>query len=407
MSSHSTLVTARARQMFLSLSLAVGVVIALAASAGGSALAGTGRAAAPARAAALSGRHLTALAGNALSAAGTWKLLPAAPATARSFRAVSVWTGREMIIHGAFGTFPTNGRFTLAYHPATRTWTRLARGPAWVSVQSGDIAAWTGSRMLEFGQTNASYNPAVNRWTPIPGPDGPTSNAFGWTGRQLIMWLGSCCAGGSDAAEAYSPATSTWHMLPASPLQTRADASGTWTGKELVVAGGVTPPGQGGQVRALRDGAAYNPATRTWRTIAPMPLDHRSATAVWDGKEILFIGGWTGTTGQPATRGLAYNPATNRWRWLPRMQYPRNQFAAVWSGRQVLVWGGLTAANIPPPHGEAYTPATGRWTAMPASPLRGRGGPMAVWTGRQLIIWGGYSATGTTFTDGAAYTPAP
>ena len=268
MSSHSTLFTARARRMFLSLTLAAAVVIALAAGAGGSARAGTGQAPAPGRAAALSARYLTTVADGAQSAAGTWKLLPAAPATTKPSSAVSAWTGHEMIIHGTFGTYPTRGRFTLAYHPATRTWTRLAPGPAWMSAQTTDIAVWTGSRMLEFGQTNASYNPASNRWTPVPGPDGPTSSVLGWTGHQLIMWLGSCCAGGSDTAEAYSPATSTWHTLPASPLQMRSAASGTWTGRELVVAGGIDP--NPSSPRTFRDGAAYNPLTRTWRKIAPM-----------------------------------------------------------------------------------------------------------------------------------------
>lgn len=190
----------------------------------------------------------------------------------------------------------------------------------------------------------------------------------------------------------------------------RAAASGTWTGKELVVAGGFTTAP--GTTLPLLDGAAYNPVTRSWRTIAPMPMDHFGATAVWDGKEVLFIGGSVGVPGtgtRLADRGLAYNPTANRWRWLPKMQYPRSGFAAVWTGHQVLIWGGLTAANIAPPHGEAYTPATGKWIGLPASPLRGRENPTAVWTGRQLIIWGGDlpgASHQTIFTDGAAYTPS-
>ncbi len=402
MDKHPKLAEGAARRRAL---LAVGLGVALAvAGAGVSAQAGTGSGAGPARAAgSRPASHPGAFLTAAQRRAGTWKLLPAAPATAKPFITVSVWTGREMIIHGL--TFPTHGRFTLAYHPGTRTWTRLARGPAWVSVESGEIAVSTGSRMLVIGLTNGSYSPAVNRWTPVPSPGQPTSGVLGWTGHQLIMWGGSCCGGGSDTGEAYSPATRTWHMLPASPLHSRSDFSGAWTGKELVVAGGIDP-GPSRQ-RALRDGAAYNPVTRTWRKIAPMPRDHSDAAAVWDGKEILFIGGWNGLFGLPVIHGLAYNPRTNRWRWLPAMQYPRYQFAAVWTGRQLLVWGGLrwTPADTPPPRGEAYNPATNSWTALPAAPLRGRANPVAVWTGRQLIVWGGYSATGTTFTDGAAYTP--
>ena len=165
------------------------------------------------------------------------------------------------------------------------------------------------------------------------------------------------------------------------------------------MAGGVQIP-PSGPSSYFRDAAAYNPATGTWRKIAPMPRRETGATAVWDGKEILLIGG----RGQKGlfNHGLAYNPATNRWRLLPAMAYPRTGFAAVWTGRKVLVWGGLTASRRPPPHGEAYTPASNKWAALAASPLRGRAYPAAVWTGRQMIVWGGSS-----FTNGAVYTPAP
>jgi len=383
------------------------------AGASGGTRAGTGQPATADRvAAALSAHRAVAVPGHTPAAAGTWKLgtwklLPATPAITLTnpFSLVSVWTGHEMIIHGIFGVSPTRGRFTFAYRPATRTWTRLAAGPVWIALDTSDIAVWTGSRMLVIGQTSAAYDPAANRWAPVARPAGPASSVLGWTGRQLLMWFGTCCGQGSDGGTAYDPKTSTWRNLPASPLQTRFGAGGTWTGKKLIVAGGFTsgPPPQNAN-KPLRDGAAYNPVTRKWQKIAPMPLGRWGATAVWDGREVLFIGGRTGTANRLTVRGLAYNPATNHWRWLPLMEYPRDTFAAVWTGRQLLIWGGLTATNIPPPHGEAYTLATGQWTAMPASPLRGRENPTAVWTGRQLIVWGGSIPT-KIYTDGAAYTP--
>ncbi len=156
---------------------------------------------------------------------------------------------------------------------------------------------------------------------------------------------------------------------------------------------------------SFRDAAAYNPSTGTWRKLPQMP---RALTfgvpALWDGKEILFLS-------TSSARGLAYNPAQNRWRLLAAMPQPRFGFAAVWTGHRVLVWGGLAGSNptwAPPAHGEAYNPATNQWTALPASPLHGRGFPSAVWTGHQMIVWGGNIPQATTdifFTDGAAYTP--
>ena len=137
-----------------------------------------------------------------------------------------------------------------------------------------------------------------------------------------------------------------------------------------------------------------------------MPRPRTGAKAVWDGREVLFLGGFRARGTALATRGMAYNPATNTWRRLPAMPFGRNSFAAVWTGRHVLVWGGVSGRNgtVLPPHGEAYNPATNTWTALPMAPLHGRAGPIAVWTGRQMIIWGGEFGN-TAYTDGAVFTP--
>lgn len=137
---------------------------------------------------------------------------------------------------------------------------------------------------------------------------------------------------------AYNPVTNTWRKLPAAPLQPRASASGAWTGKELVVAGGHNFF----RKTVFRDAAAYNPSTGTWRKLPQMPRALTGGPALWDGKEILFLS-------SSSARGLAYNPARNSWRLLPAMPLPRFGFAAVWTGHRVLVWGGLAGSN-PPGH---------------------------------------------------------
>ena len=403
MRSHPSAAPASAIQRYLlSLPVALGVVIALTAGTSvGAQAASRPHATAPSAAAVTSTAGPGAVPRTASSRAGTWRLLPKAPLTKSPGQMAAVWTGHEMIIHGNY--YPSSGGIrgvTVAYRPATRTWVRLADGPSRPSAfETTDVAVWTGSRMLVPGQTSAIYNPAANTWRQMPlAPMSLNGAVTGWTGRQFLAWGGTCCDDNSRDGYAYNPASSAWRKLPTAPLSVRRDAAGTWTGRELVVAGGFQVPLSGPFIY-FRDAAAYNPATGTWRKIAPMPRREAGATAVWDGKEILFIGG--GQQGL-ASRGLAYNPATNRWRLLPAMAYPRSGFAALWTGRQLLVWGGLTASRIPPPHGEAYTPATNQWTALPASPLRGRAYPVAVWTGRQMIVWGG-----SGFTDGAVYTPAP
>jgi hypothetical protein len=143
-----------------------------------------------------------------------------------------------------------------------------------------------------------------------------------------------------------------------------------------------------------------------------MPETRTGATVLWDGTEVLYLGGTPAGAHAPSADGMAFNPSTGRWRRLPAMEFNRSWFAAVWTGHQVLVWGGVTGASgfeTIPPHGIAYDPAANRWSALPQAPLRGRAWSMAVWTGRQMIVWGGTipsSRAPTGLSDGAAYRPA-
>jgi hypothetical protein len=327
---------------------------------------------------------------------------------------VSVWTGRQMLIHGIaenYTTGKTRG-IMLAYSPATGQWRRLASGPAPVMAQNGEIAVWTGTEMLIFGLTNAAYNPAANTWRPIARYNGPVGAVAVWTGRQVILWGGGCCGGATAQGGAYTPATNTWQLLPPSPLPAR-HVTGVWTGTEVIIAGGSRPlNGAPDGPATLADAAAYNPVTHTWRTLPPMPQARAGATAVWDGTEALFIAGTLAGARAPAADGAAFSPATGRWRQLPAMPFSRTGFAAAWTGHQVLVWGGLTGrygSQTVPPHGVAYDPAANRWSALPQAPLRGRANPLAVWAGDQLIVWGGQIVNPRGYTyprDGAAYRPA-
>ena len=310
MRSHLSAAPASAIQRYLpSLPLVLGVVIALTAgTSAGAQAASRPHATAPNAAVVTSAAGSGAVPRAVSWHAGTWRLLPKAPLTKSPGQMAAVWTGHEMIIHGIYSRSIGGIRgVTVAYRSATRTWVRLANGPSRSSAfETTDVAVWTGSRMLVPGQTSAIYNPAANTWRQIPlAPMSMFGAVTGWTGHQFLVWGGTCCGDNSHDGYAYNPVSNTWRKLPAAPLPVRRDASGTWTGRELVVAGGVQAPISGPSI-FFRDAVAYNPATGKWRQIAPMPRREASATAVWDGKEILFIGG-RGRNGL-FNHGLAYNP---------------------------------------------------------------------------------------------------
>jgi hypothetical protein len=193
----------------------------------------------------------------------------------------------------------------------------------------------------------------------------------------------------------------TWQRLPAAPIPGLEPfyLGGAWTGQEFLVSGLVNEATRDA-VNIRHVGAAYNPATGTWRTLPPMPgtgeVREGWYLSVWTGRELL-----AGGLGLHA----AYNPATNRWRPVSsRIGYGSAPgTVVVWTGRQLLLWGGGCCGEYSDA-GAAYTPATDSWAPLPQAPLASRH-TAGAWTGTELVIIGG-SAPGRIFRDAAAYNPA-
>ncbi|TMQ90717.1 hypothetical protein ETD83_34185 [Actinomadura soli] len=158
----------------------------------------------------------------------------------------------------------------------------------------------------------------------------------------------------------------TAEALPSGPLKARERGSAVWTGKEMIYWGGRA----GGQtdLRYFADGAAYDPAARRWRSIAPAPLGARSGhIAVWTGREMIVWGGRAAGTGS-ILDGAAYDPANDRWHRLPSAPKgnAREYGKGVWYGGLLMVGGGSgwgTDAQNPGRTLLTYTPGTRKWTA--------------------------------------------
>jgi hypothetical protein len=356
-----------------------------------------------------------ALAGVAGAGTGTWARLPAAPIEPNDVGPTSVWTGKEMLVVGRRTTRAKDGAIleraevAAAFNPGTGSWRRL---PAPLPSRSfmSYSSVWTGKTMLVWGAgIREAFDPATNRWRQLSGsPLLSVHDGYGivaWTGRELIGWGGGCCGDAFSDGVAYSTATNRWRALAPSPLAGSQHPIGAWTGRELIVfVGGLDPDGKPWPARLAR-AAAYNPRTNTWRRIAPLPAARGGASVVWDGREVLVVGGAAPGAATAARVGFAYNPATNRWRRLPRMNFGRIGAAAVWTGKQLLLWGGTTrpGSTVALRSGLAFDPNSNRWTALPRAPVEGRLEPAVAWTGRSLIVWGGASSLGIR--DGAVFTP--
>jgi hypothetical protein len=338
---------------------------------------------------------------------GTWRKLPAAPfAVPQS--AVSVWTGKQLIVVGRTPVTNPSADVAESYDPTSHAWSRLSP-PSAPRYSPGYRAVWTGKEMLVFGAFHSvAFKPATGKWRELRDsiPGGITV----WSGREAIGWGGGCCGDAQSNGAAYNPATGAFRKLPRSPLAPSQAPLGAWTGHELILfVSSFGPDGKPWPARFAR-AAAYDPAKNTWRSIAPLPNTGLSfaSNAVWDGHEILVA-----AAGPSARLAFAYTPSTNHWRRLASLPSTRVGATAVWAGTRLLLWGGQkvgASANLR--DGVAYDPRTNRWATLPTAPLRTRGVPTVAWTGQALIVWGGEIGTppGTHIApkfprDGASFTP--
>ena len=126
--------------------------------------------------------------------------------------------------------------------------------------------------------------------------------------------LMSACAGTSSDRRPSTDRTSGWSRLPDPPLSPRTGGLAAWTGEEAIFLGGETKhlcPPNADCIRApevARDGAAYDPKSRAWRSIpdAPAPVGAHTPHAMVD-DSLLIVG----------DNGSWHVFDENRWRSLP------------------------------------------------------------------------------------------
>ncbi len=323
--------------------------------------------------------------------AGTWQKLPAAPATVLG---TSVWTGKALVIVGRQPFKPV--AVAESYDPSTMVWTRLTPPAKLGADPYCCTSAWTGKQVLVWGAfSGAAYDPSAGTWKTLARSI--QGGILVWTGREAIAWGGGCCGDSRSNGRAYNPATGSFRTLPRSPLAPDQRPIGAWTGRELVLfVSGSTPDGTQ-YPRTLARAAAYNPATNRWRRIAAEPA--RGGQALWDGRELLVIG-----AGPQAQSAFAYNAATNRWRRLASPPLPANAATAVWSGSRVFLWSSTRGAAYDPRTNRwSVLP---RWPlgSRAGSTIAWTGRSLIVWGG-EIGTPPGTSTPPKFPRDGAAFTP--
>lgn len=188
-----------------------------------------------------------------------------------------------------------------------------------------------------------------------------------------------------------STAVPGWEALPEPPIGPRDGAAIAWTGEEIVVFGGTTflcPPNAGCLAPSeppLTDGAAYEPASGSWRTIADAPIPVSDApTARLDGDVYALVTPWTGERRDPSTILLRYRASEEEWRsWDVPVDAPVSGIVA--TADALVVYPGSDARNEVPDL--MFDPVEGSWSEVAADPLSPSFDRRYVWDGRALYLF--------------------
>jgi N-acetylneuraminic acid mutarotase len=212
----------------------------------------------------------------------------------------------------------------------------------------------------------------------------------------------------------YDPATDVWTKKSPMPHPAHHAALAAVNGKIYAFGGFVAPAGNaiplGAAWEPIADAWEFNPATDSWKPLAPLPGKRGSAIAAEVGGKIYVIGGATTVEGSkepfftafgPA-RVLAtndvYDPATNTWESRNPMSVPRNHaFSGVVNGKIYVIGGRtghgfiLSATNTDVV--EEYNPASNMWSIPKERMPTARSGGASGTDGRRIYVAGGEVTT--------------
>jgi N-acetylneuraminic acid mutarotase len=212
----------------------------------------------------------------------------------------------------------------------------------------------------------------------------------------------------------YDAATDRWTKKAPMPRPAHHAALAALNGRIYVFGGFVAPATTaiplGAAWEPIADAWEFNPATDSWKPIAPLPDKRGSAIAAAVDGKIYVIGGATTMEGAkepfftafgPARvlgTNQVYDPATNKWETRNPMSVPRNHaFGGVVNGKIYVIGGRtghafiLSATNTDVV--EEYDPASNMWSLPKERMPTARSGGASGSDGRRIYVAGGEVTT--------------
>jgi large repetitive protein len=276
---------------------------------------------------------------------GTWTQAAALP-DGRQDASGAVVDGRLFIVGGRT---PTTQNAVSAYDPKADKWETQPAVPV-LSVNHGNVGSYNGKLYFFGGRAiNEAYvfDPSAKKWSPIKALPAPRESAVVATIANKIYIVGGGVsdtfrnpAGAHDSANAemfaYDPATDSYETLAPMP-EAKTHAAGAVINGILYVAAGrkwveAFPEPEGWSKTLF----AYDPVANKWTQKADAPTS-RSGCVGAELNGLLIVGG-----AEPGPTAVleAYNPQKDDWVKLKDMPVARNGQAQVNIGGNVYFAAG-------------------------------------------------------------------
>jgi N-acetylneuraminic acid mutarotase len=207
----------------------------------------------------------------------------------------------------------------------------------------------------------------------------------------------------SNALHSYDPATDTWKDLAPAVTKRYAAAAGFIRGK-LYVTGGKDAAGN-----PIAGGEVYDPATDSWSAIADAPVAYGSSAAAVLSDKLYVIGGCTQISCGSGDVQV-YDPATGSWSRGPAYPTPTSWQTCGTADGTLYCAGGVYQAPGGLPQatavGYALDLAKGRWTPIADPPVDAWGAAGTAAAGRLLMAGGALVGADAMTNEAYAYDPA-
>ena len=173
----------------------------------------------------------------------------------------------------------------------------------------------------------------------------------------------------------------TWEELPGGPALQGMNLAAH--GGKIYRVGGMQPrnkPGEKADMHSVADAAVFDPATKTWTALPPLPEARSSHDLVVAGDTLIVVGGWNmkgrdqDETWFQTMLTLDLKEARPTWK-EQKQPFQRRALIAGMLGNKLYVFGGLDAEGEVVRDVDVYDIKEGAWSKGP--PIPGAGGHMS------------------------------